>query len=193
MDLKRSVFDAVAALAEGASLPATAARWRVLVMLLCSLTAWMVWGALAHQSAQRQQAVAAQQLLQVQRVRPESALAAPAPTDFAAQLSAAPPTQRIVEVLQRAAQQSSAQLDAVRVQEQAATPNRLARTDVSIELKAPYAAAKAVLGESMARLPSASMTRMQWRVDPGGALVQFSANVSVWGAPLQSTAASAPR
>jgi hypothetical protein len=196
MTLQHSVFNAIAALTGGTLLHASAARWRwrVLVALLCALTAWIAWGVPTLRWMQEQNTGAAHRLLQAQSVMPAAHVpAAPAPADFAAQLNAVPSSQRIVEVLQQSAQFANAQLDAVRMQEHAALPGRLARTDVSIELKAPYAAAKGAIGESLARLPIATVSRMQWRADPVGTLVQVSANLSVWGAPLPSTAAAAPR
>jgi hypothetical protein len=184
------------ATASGAALPANAARWhwRAMVALLCALAGSIVWSSLALQSARQQERAAEQRLSLIQSVKSAAGvLAAPATTDFAAQLSAVPSSQRIVEVVQQAAQSSNAQLDSVRLQEQAALPNRLARTDASIELKAPYAAVKAAMGEVLSRLPAATVMRMQWRADPGGASVQVSANLALWGAPLLNAAASAPR
>ena len=199
MKLKRSIFVAMAMLAapsSGAPLPPNAAwrRWRTVVALLCALISWIVWSSLSLQSAQGQLMEAAQRLSQAQSVKPAArVLITPFSADFAAQLSAVPLSQRVVQIVQQAAQSSNAQIDSVRLQEQAALTNRLARIDASIELKAPYAAVKAAVSEILSRLPSATVTRMQWRADPGGASVQVSANLSVWGAPLPSAAASAPR
>jgi hypothetical protein len=187
---------ALAAFVSGAPLHANALLWRrrAVVALPCALAGAIAWGSLTIRSAVDQERAAEHRLSLIQSVKPkESAPAAPASVDFATQLSAAPSSPRIIEVVHEAAQSFNAQLDAVLLQERPATSTRLAHTDASIELRSSYSSTKAATGAVLSRLPTATVTRMQWQADPGGTLVRVTANLSVWGAPLPSVAASVPR
>jgi hypothetical protein len=166
--------------------------WFAAFALACASLSTLVFSAVTLHHSRTNEAVAQRQLAASQEdVRGAAAMpdAAKPTGGFVSQLSALPSSQRIASTMQQVAQSSAVRLETIRLQSHVAAPDRLARTDATFELVGPYAAAKMVLADLLARLPSATLTRAQWRSDAIAGTVQASMVISVWG-PASAEAAA---
>lgn len=171
-------------------------RLRQLTMLAAtvfSAAACLVVG-MSLRSALREEAAMQQQLASRAALpRPHAEAASPEKRDFTANLGGAQPADRLVHVVQAAAARAGVTLTSLQVQEYAATPERLGRTELPLVLQGPYPAIKRCLIEVLDRVPSATVARLQWQRSEGSADTETRVQLVVWSAPATAAAASAVR
>lgn len=151
---------------------------------LSSAVAFSLW---SLQGARRDAALARQELDRLLASGPQQpAQTAPAKLapDFAAALGPLPPAHEVIQVVYQSAQRFGATVGAVRVAEQAPTDERLARMELSFELRAPYASLKAALADVLKRVPATTLARLNLQADPSTNVVVGQITLRVWGAPL---------
>lgn len=167
--------------------------WAAVAALVLSTLACVLAG-LWYRNAQRQEAIAQEQLSRTNRAALPIAVA-PASTanDFTATLGLAPPPERLVNVIQGAAARAGVTMASVHVQERPAAPDRLGRTEVPIVLQGMYPAIKRCLAEILDRIPHATVARLQWQRMEGAADTEVRVQLVVWSAPVPAGAASAAR
>lgn len=165
----------------------------MLAAAVMSAAACIVAG-LSLRSALREEAAMQQQLAsRAELPRPHAETVSPGKRDFTANLGGAPSADSLVQVVQGAATRAGVTLTSLQVQEHAATPERLGRTELPLVLHGPYPAVKRCLVEVLDRIPSATVARMQWQRSEGSADTEARVQLVVWSAPVTAAAASAVR
>jgi hypothetical protein len=134
--------------------------------------------------------------------RTTQSVVGPVSADFTRHLPSTLDVQPVVSQLQRSCAQAGIELASVQIQQQAATVDRLARTDLNISLRGNYPATKTVLAEVMGRYSNISLRRLSMRSSLQGqptntthTETEITAVLALWGAPAnpaQDPAPSAP-
>jgi hypothetical protein len=113
--------------------------------------------------------------------------------DFTAKLRASHSPDGIVEVIQSAAARAGVTLASVQVQEHVGAPDRLGRIELPMTLQGPYPAIKRCITETLDRLSSATVARLQWQRLEGTAETEARVQLVVWSAPAMAVPVSADK
>lgn len=151
-------------------------------------------GALAGWAVlQRSQIINERTALETISIVPAGALAtgaAAATSDLSQSLPPLPTAARLASIVDVATRDAEASLLRINLTEHAATPSQFARMDAEFALKGPYPAIKRVLIEVLARLPTATVRRLNMQGNDGlpdaqgGASLQATVSLVVWGPPM---------
>ena len=175
----------------------TAASIAAVVLAMCG---GLVWHSAADESQTLHQQIEALKLSS--SARTTQPVVAPTPSDFTHHLPSTLDVQPVVTQLQRSCAQAGIELASVQIQQQAATADRLSRTELNITLRGNYPAIKTVLAEVMGRYPNMSLRRLNMRSSAPGqptntanTETETTAVLALWGAPAdpaQTLASGAP-
>ncbi|WP_341893359.1 hypothetical protein [Variovorax sp. YR752] len=104
-------------------------------------------------------------------------------TDFARRLPSAVQVDPVVSELQRAAAAAGVLLREVQFHPQAATPERLGQTEMTISLEGRYPKVKQVVGELLARYSHVTLLRFSASRVEAADDAEFSLTLTIWARP----------
>lgn len=173
-------------------------------LLLCGicLSAADTWrAARAHASALHQQQSALAQSPSLPGLGVDSIRH---PPDFTPTLPETPRTTEVVQTLHRASADARTTLVSLQLQARPATPQQLARAELSVTLRGPYLSVRQVLDDVLGRCEHVGVSRLRVRRAPASTVaavgsnpaaaseVEASAVLSIWARPQAAAPTAQP-
>lgn len=121
---------------------------------------------------------------------PEPAAHAAPGGDFTAALPELPPAADVVQMLGRACAEAGLVLASVQATRRAATPTQLGRTELTVVMRGPYAAARRVLDDVVQRYQALTVLRLRMRRATSPQDLETAVTLSVWSRPAAHAAAA---
>lgn len=126
------------------------------------------------------------------------------PHDFTSSLSDTPSTTEVVQSLHRASAEALTTLVSLQLQARPATPQQLARAELSVTLRGPYLSVRQVLDDVLGRCEHVGVSRLRVRRAPASTVaavgsnpaaaseVEASAVLSIWARPQAAAPTAQP-
>jgi hypothetical protein len=178
--------------------------WRIVCLATLLVFGVGVWGAWTWRDARalhQQQSTLAQP-----PSRPLGTNTNPIPhrPDFTPTLPEFPRTTEVVQSLHRASADARTTLVSLQLQARPATPQQLARAELSVTLRGPYLSVRQVLDDVLGRYAHVGVSRLRMRRAPASAVaavgsnpaaaseVEASAVLSIWARPQVAAPTAQP-
>lgn len=113
------------------------------------------------------------------------------PSDFTHRLPRTPEVRPLLAELERSTAEAGVTFGSFQFQERAATPEQLARTDVTVSLRGSYPNLKRVVLDVLARFPNITVTQWRLRRAPQAGDVESTLVLAVWGAAADAVPSGA--
>jgi hypothetical protein len=112
---------------------------------------------------------------------------APLATDFTDTLAVFVSASDAMAIVHDAARRANVSVESTQARVQSATTVRLGHNDLSVAARGEYTAVKRWLGETMSRLPSATVSGLQLQRAAGANDLELRATLRVWSKPVAAT------
>lgn len=179
-------------------------------LLLCGVCLWAgdTWrvargnaGALHHQQSVLKQAPSRSRGVDADPTPQPHESSPTQPHDFTSTLTDTPRTTEVVQSLHRASADARTTLVSLQLQAHPATPQQLARAELSVTLRGPYLSVGQVLDDVLGRYAHVGVSRLRVRRAPAATVtagnsaapeIEVSAVLSIWARPQAAPAAQQP-